>query len=284
MLLHAFISLHLQGMKYGATLTSGALALRWIMTMHPLLFVTADANRQQGAAYDAAMMGELQTEEGVSYEDLCRQHIESMIAAAAAQEVQTELAQRVSTWRTKIDPVLKAEETRHCFDIQEYGERIIDKLADLQVWNAESMHVQGLVLMGKSSSLLHDLSAMDHAFVSKCLPLMLQIKSPEKEAPEPKKADTSKVYDFKEVASTMEKFEVSRLFAAMLQLINNRQVGIWACMMPVMLIVCGLHAAWLVLLALSDRPPSSSCIWHLLHHNDGLPGLVRLQERGHLEG
>lgn len=34
--------------------------------------------------------------EGDSYEDLCRAHIEAMMAAAAAQEVQTELAQRVS--------------------------------------------------------------------------------------------------------------------------------------------------------------------------------------------
>lgn len=36
-------------------------------------------------------------EEGGSYEELCRAHIEAMMAAAAAREVQTELAQRVST-------------------------------------------------------------------------------------------------------------------------------------------------------------------------------------------
>ncbi len=48
----------------------------------------------------------------MSYEELCRAHIEALIAAAAAQEVQTELSQRVSTWRQRIDPVLRDEENR----------------------------------------------------------------------------------------------------------------------------------------------------------------------------
>ena len=35
-------------------------------------------------------------EGGNSYEDLCRAHMEAMVNAAATQEVQSELAQRVS--------------------------------------------------------------------------------------------------------------------------------------------------------------------------------------------
>lgn len=47
---------------------------------------------------------------------------------SAAVQVQTELAQRVSSWRTRIDPVLKEEEVRHTFDLQMYGEKILGKL------------------------------------------------------------------------------------------------------------------------------------------------------------
>jgi hypothetical protein len=69
----------------------------------------------------------------MTYEELCRAHIESIIAAAAAQEVQTELSQRVSTWRQRIDPVLREEETRSAFDIHVYGEKILTQLGGLSL-------------------------------------------------------------------------------------------------------------------------------------------------------
>jgi Condensin II complex subunit CAP-H2 or CNDH2, C-term len=69
----------------------------------------------------------------ISYEDLCRAHVESLISAAAAAEVQTELASRVSTWRTKMAPVLEEEDARPEFDIHYYGERILQGLAQLSV-------------------------------------------------------------------------------------------------------------------------------------------------------
>lgn len=45
----------------------------------------------------------------VSYEDICRAHIEEFIAAAAAAETQTALGARVSDWRSKIGPVLEEQ-------------------------------------------------------------------------------------------------------------------------------------------------------------------------------
>ncbi|KAF5840392.1 hypothetical protein DUNSADRAFT_16940 [Dunaliella salina] len=116
-------------------------------------------------------------EGGSSYEDLCRAHIEAMVNAAAAQEVQSELAQRVSGWRTKIDPVLKDEEGRSNFDIQMYAERIIKRLQDATHNAAE----------GSTSSSQH-------------------------------------VAGFEAVAKEDVSYEVSRTFAAMLQLINNRNI------------------------------------------------------------
>ena len=55
--------------------------------------------------------------ESASYEDLCRAHIEAFIAEAAAAEVQTELAARVSGWRARIAPALAAQDARGEFDI-----------------------------------------------------------------------------------------------------------------------------------------------------------------------
>lgn len=113
----------------------------------------------------------------MSYEELCRAHMESLVAAAAAQETQTELAVRVSNWRSRIDPVLTQEESRASFDIQMYGERILSHLTS------------------------HS-NCMDKA------------------------ASRSQVQTFAAVAGSAVKYEVSRNFAAMLQLINNANLAI----------------------------------------------------------
>ena len=54
-----------------------------------------------------------------SYEERCRAHVEALMAAAAAAEVQTELAARVAGWRAKIGPALAAQDARGEFDIHE---------------------------------------------------------------------------------------------------------------------------------------------------------------------
>ena len=65
----------------------------------------------------------------VSYEALCRQHIDKIIAAAAAEEVRSELAQRVSVWQSKIDPMLKDADSRPPFDIRVYKTGILHTYA-----------------------------------------------------------------------------------------------------------------------------------------------------------
>lgn len=55
-----------------------------------------------------------------SYEDLCHAHIEALMAAAAAAEVQTGLAARVAGWRNKLAPVLEEQDARGNFDIHTY--------------------------------------------------------------------------------------------------------------------------------------------------------------------
>ncbi|XP_027360025.1 condensin-2 complex subunit H2 [Abrus precatorius] len=64
-----------------------------------------------------------------SLEDLCRSHLNALLASIAETEKQTEMAARVSTWKQRIDNNLEEQESHPPFDIQDYGERILDKLS-----------------------------------------------------------------------------------------------------------------------------------------------------------
>lgn len=124
-----------------------------------------------------------------TYEELCRAHVDAIIAAAAAADVQTGLAARcgqshgftlmlqglrecssrqpvsicsgsssdervqwhsfdnvdksqllcccrVSTWRQRVQPVIDAQDAREDFDMRTYGQRILQRLAQLSVADA----------------------------------------------------------------------------------------------------------------------------------------------------
>ncbi|KAF5752186.1 hypothetical protein HS088_TW01G00093 [Tripterygium wilfordii] len=60
-----------------------------------------------------------------SLEDLCRSHLDALLASIAENEKQTELAARVSSWKQKIEHNLEEQDSRPPFDIHDYGERII---------------------------------------------------------------------------------------------------------------------------------------------------------------
>lgn len=137
----------------------------------------------------------LRGSEELSYEELCRSHIESLIATAAAQQTQTDLALRVSTWRHRIDPVLQMEEERHVFDIHEYGEKILERLTHLNIDDDDRLAQETNKRQSAKSS-ENGRSTQGHAI------------------------------DFHGVVQAIEKHEVSRSFAAMLQLINNLNVAI----------------------------------------------------------
>ncbi|KAK9810243.1 hypothetical protein WJX72_007164 [[Myrmecia] bisecta] len=120
--------------------------------------------------------------ENLTYEELCRAHIEAFISAAAAAEVQSELASRVSGWRAKIQPILDEQDARPEFDIHAYGERFLDNMAHLSL--SDPAHPE-------------------------------ELQSKQMEA-----------VSFQEAAGQGEAHEISRMFSAMLQLINNGNVVI----------------------------------------------------------
>ncbi|KAI4338522.1 hypothetical protein MLD38_023571 [Melastoma candidum] len=69
----------------------------------------------------------------VSLEDLCRSHLDALLANITETEMQTELAGRVSNWKQKIEQNLEEQESLPPFDIHEYGERVLDKLSHDEV-------------------------------------------------------------------------------------------------------------------------------------------------------
>ncbi|XP_073279681.1 condensin-2 complex subunit H2-like isoform X2 [Primulina huaijiensis] len=64
-----------------------------------------------------------------SLEDLCRTHLDALLASLSESERQTEVASRVSTWKQRIEKNLEEQDARPQFDIHKYGERILDKLS-----------------------------------------------------------------------------------------------------------------------------------------------------------
>ncbi|XP_031485237.1 condensin-2 complex subunit H2 [Nymphaea colorata] len=64
-----------------------------------------------------------------SLEDLCRSHLDALLARIAEAEKQTELAAHVSTWKQRIEHSLEEQELHPPFDIHEYGEKFMAKLS-----------------------------------------------------------------------------------------------------------------------------------------------------------
>ncbi|KAJ0238458.1 Condensin II complex subunit H2 [Hirschfeldia incana] len=87
-----------------------------------------------------------------SLEDLCRSHLDALLANIAKNEKQTDLAARVSSWKQKIEQNLEEQELHPPFDIREYGERILKKLTD-----EESGHVEAFTDLMKDQE-KHDVA------------------------------------------------------------------------------------------------------------------------------
>lgn len=64
-----------------------------------------------------------------SLEDLCRSHLDALLASIAEAEQQTELDARVSTWKGRIEHALEEQDRNPPFDIGSYGEQILDTLS-----------------------------------------------------------------------------------------------------------------------------------------------------------
>lgn len=64
----------------------------------------------------------------VSYEDLCRQHMEAFMNGVEKFTRETKLGKRVAEWETKIVPVLDEQDRREEFDIHKNSEELVEEL------------------------------------------------------------------------------------------------------------------------------------------------------------
>ncbi|OEL16055.1 Condensin-2 complex subunit H2 [Dichanthelium oligosanthes] len=64
-----------------------------------------------------------------SLDDLCRLHLNCLLASIAEVEQQSEMDARVSTWKERIELALEEQDKNPPFDIGSYGEQILDMLS-----------------------------------------------------------------------------------------------------------------------------------------------------------
>lgn len=63
--------------------------------------------------------------ENMTYEELCRMHVQKYLKEAEMFQQETDLSRRVADWNHRLEPMLKEQESRPAFDIQGYGGEII---------------------------------------------------------------------------------------------------------------------------------------------------------------
>lgn len=72
-----------------------------------------------GAAPSAASLA------ASSYEEICREHVESCLQAGTSYAEDLELLRRVSEWQARVEPALQEQEARGAFDVAEYSRRLL---------------------------------------------------------------------------------------------------------------------------------------------------------------
>jgi len=74
----------------------------------------------------------------MGYEDLCRQHVETFFETSTKYVNESELSKRVSEWQERMGPVLADQDARKVFDIQAYGEHILDHFTTVECEESSS--------------------------------------------------------------------------------------------------------------------------------------------------
>ncbi|KQK15987.1 condensin-2 complex subunit H2 isoform X1 [Brachypodium distachyon] len=86
-------------------------------------------DKKDDAPLDEAQVTQESMDGHESLEDLCRSHLDLLLASIAEAEQQTELDARVSTWKERIEHALEEQDRNPPFDIGVYGEQILHTLS-----------------------------------------------------------------------------------------------------------------------------------------------------------
>ncbi|KAJ0398012.1 hypothetical protein ATCC90586_004704 [Pythium insidiosum] len=134
-------------------------------------------------------------ERPLSYEEICRQHLEAFMRGTEQYIRETDLTRQVSDWQDKLAPILKEQDRHPPFDIHRYGKSILENLEI------------------ETSKVADDADAAETTKRSK--------KAKSKAAVDD--ADRPTV-PFDALVGGLQQFEVCRMFLASLQLANNGNV------------------------------------------------------------
>ncbi|TMW61292.1 hypothetical protein Poli38472_013755 [Pythium oligandrum] len=131
------------------------------------------------------------SEKGLSYEEICRQHLEEFMKGTEKYMRETDLTRQVNEWQDKLDPILKEQNSHPLFDIHHYGREILG-------------HLESKKPKRKAPK---------------------RRKRPDDErSDEEQDGDETAPIPFGEIVSGLNQFEVCRMFLASLQLANNGNV------------------------------------------------------------
>jgi condensin-2 complex subunit H2 len=128
----------------------------------------------------------LHHQEGPTFEELCRSHIQKFARGAELYAVETHLNQRVNQWQSRLKPLLDEEENRTSFDIHEYGAVVVD-----------FMETKSKILIDQQTG-KSDVAATEVV--------------------------TKSFVDFRDISRNCEQYEVCRMFLASLSLCNSGNI------------------------------------------------------------
>lgn len=134
----------------------------------------------------------------MSYEDICRQHIQSFMQGTEKYVRETNLSKQVNDWQSKLTPILKEQDAHPPFDIHTYGRDIIGHLASESKIKAEEQ----LTPKRKAAAISTDADDVEID------------------------ADSAAPIPFGEIVGGMSQYQVCRMFLASLQLANNGNVAL----------------------------------------------------------
>ncbi|GLD98898.1 hypothetical protein PINS_up007616 [Pythium insidiosum] len=132
-------------------------------------------------------------ERPLSYEEICRQHLEAFMRGTEQYIRETDLTRQVNDWQDKLTPILKEQDRHPPFDIHRYGQSILENL---------EMETSSQKTTTKKKAK----------------------KPPTDEQDDDQDADARPTVPFDALVGGLQQFEVCRMFLASLQLANNGNV------------------------------------------------------------
>ncbi|TYZ61906.1 hypothetical protein PybrP1_006482 [[Pythium] brassicae (nom. inval.)] len=132
----------------------------------------------------------------LSYDDICRQHLQSFMHGADKYVRETNLSKQVNDWQSTLAPILKEQDERPPFDIHTYGREILGQLA-----HETKVKHEG----GPSSQPKKRKAAVDGG------------------GADADDGDEANI-PFEDIVGGLSQYEVCRMFLASLQLANNGNV------------------------------------------------------------